>query len=246
MAQKYDVLKMYYEKDYILENGMVIHQPKIKEIMEYGENKFWSLCSLLCSNTTSMKLWLDELGKDWNTVSDYEMFLMYYQELDIDRTNILFGDIDFTEFKMIEIDEMPILIYMNNPEIQITEDIYEDMVGYLRMMFNIHPKVEKTKSKITKDLLLEEERTKERINKMKENENEYSSMLFPLISSAVNKAGFKYKKDEVGEMGFFEFMDSIKRLQIISNAEALNIGMYMGMVDVKQLTKDLNWTRDIY
>ena len=70
------------------------------------------------------------------------MFLMYYEELDIDRTNILFGDIDFTEFKMIEIDEKPILIYMNNPEIQITEDIYEDMVGYLRMMFKAERKLD--------------------------------------------------------------------------------------------------------
>ena len=115
-------------------------------------------------------------------------------------------------------------------------------------MFNIHPKVEKAKGKITKEWMINEERIAlENEKKKRKDEKWMPSALFPLISSALNHPGFKYKKSELKDVHIFEFMDSIKRLQIYENTTALLKGMYSGMIDTKNIKEDqINWAKDIY
>ena len=171
-----------------------------------------------------------------------------------DSTEILFGDFDLTKLKKVkkqisEDEEQTVLVYMPNPIIQIDESIYNCMVGYLRAMFDIHPKVEKARGKATKEAIIFEEEMNLKIAAKKQKENKWKkSTLFPLISAAVNHPGFKYKKNELREVGIVEFMDSVKRLQIYESTTALMTGMYMGMVDLKgmDLKKELNWTRDLH
>jgi hypothetical protein len=251
---KYDILRMYYGEDYWVTNEIVIHQPTLQQIMDYGESEFWVMVSMLCANPTSMRLELWNKGIDWNTLSDFDLFIMLAGGLPKDTTEILFGDFDLTKLKetrrqISEDEEQKILVYMPNPIIQIDESIYNRMVGYLRTMFDIHPKVEKAKGKATKEAIIDEERMNLRIAEKKQKTNKWKkSTLFPLISAAINHPGFKYKKNELREVGIVEFMDSVKRLQIYESTTALMTGMYMGMVDLKgmDLKKELNWTRDLY
>lgn len=58
-------------------------------------------------------------------------------------------------------------------------------------MFNIFPKEERVKGKTLKEWLIEEERIK--YNQHKDDTS--TSALLPLISSCLNHAGFKYKKE---------------------------------------------------
>lgn len=250
---KYDVLKMYFGEDYWVTDKIVIHQPTIQQIIDYGETEFWTVVSMLCANPTSMRLELWRNGIDWNKLSDFDLFIMLSNGLSQRSTGILFGDLDFTKFKEIknqkDDEEISVLIYMPDPTIQIDESLYNRMVGYLRNMFDIHPKVEKAKGKATKEAIIFEEELNLKIAAKKQKENKWKkSTLFPLISAAVNHPGFKYKKNELREIGIVEFMDSVKRLQIYESVTSLMTGMYMGMVDLKgmDLNKELNWTRDIY
>jgi len=72
--------------------------------------------------------------------------------------------------------------------------------------------------------------------------------LIDYIRAALNHPGFKYKSEELKEIGLIEFMDCIKRLHIYESATSLMTGMYMGMIDTKSidLDKELNWARDMY
>ena len=72
--------------------------------------------------------------------------------------------------------------------------------------------------------------------------------MYPLISAMVNHPGFKYKKNELKEVGIVEFMDSVKRLQTYESVRALMSGMYSGMIDTSKLNlkEELNWMRDLY
>ena len=74
-----------------------------------------------------------------------------------------------------------------------------------------------------------------------------SSFLLPLISSMVNHPGFKYKLQELKEVGIVQFMDSVKRLQLYENTTALMSGVYSGMLDSSKmnLSKELNWLKDL-
>lgn len=247
---KYDILKMYFGEDYYVTDKIRIIQPTIGDILEFGESKFWGVVSKLCANPTSLRLMLWDNGIDWNKIEDFELFIMLVQDLEKKDTEVLFGDIDFTKFKLIKnSNEKLVLVYMPDPTIQIDEEVYTRMVGYLRVMFNIHPKVEKAKGKATKEAIIDEERINLRneLNKI-DKETWERSTLFPLISAALNHPGFKYKKSELKEIGIVEFMDSVKRLQVYESVTSFMTGIYMGMVDTKKinLQEELNWMRDLY
>lgn len=247
---KYDILKMYFCEDYWATDEIVIHEPTIGDIIEYGELEFWMLVECFCANTTSRRLELWENGIDWNKLSDFELFIMTVLGIPKEKTELIFGDLDFTKFKPIKnTEDKYVLVYMPNPIIQIDEDIYNRIVGYLRAMFDFHPKVEKAKGKLTKEAIIEEERINlQAALKNDKKESWRKSTLFPLISALLNHPGCKYKRAELKEIGIVEFMDSVKRLQIYENTTALMSGVYSGMLDTSKmdLAKELNWARDIY
>ena len=247
---KYDILRMYFCEDYWASDKIVIHQPTIQNIIDYGEAEFWAIVSTLCANPTSMRLELWNKGVDWNDLTDFDLFVMISGGLSRENTEILFGDLDFTKFKPIKNDEgNTILIYMPDPSIQIDEEVYTRIVGYLRTMFDIHPKTEKAKGKATKEAIIWEDEMNLKTALAKQEKNKWKkSTLFPLISAMVNHPGFKYKKNELRDIGIVEFMDSVKRLQIYENTTSFITGMYMGLIDTKSidLKKELNWTRDLY
>lgn len=252
ILNKYDILKMYFGEDYWVTDNIYIKQPTIGDILEYGEQRFFSMVAYLCANPTSMRLALWNQGINWNKVDDFELFVSLVRGLEQNETEILFGDLDFTQFETIlDENENIVLVYVPDNNIYINKEIGMRIVEYLRILFDIHPKVEKARNKATAEAIIYEEEINLKIRQRKEAQNPTTwekSILFPLISAALNHPGFKYRKAELKEVGIFEFMDSIKRLQIYEGVTSLMTGMYMGMIDTKKIdmNKELNWTRDIY
>lgn len=246
---KYDMLKLYFGDDYEISDKITIHQPTIGEIIEYDEHEFWIMCYTITANPTSMKLTLWEKGIDWTKYDEFQLFIDLITQFPVEKTSILFNDLDFTKFKIINKDDL-VMVYMNDPSIQIDRELYFKIIEYLRLMLNIHPKTIKAKNKITKELIIQEEEDKIELElkKKKNNNFTYKSVLFPLISSALNHPGFKYKKKELKEVGIVEFFDSIQRLNVYEETTSLMTGMYMGMLDLSKinLNKELNWVRDLY
>ena len=262
---EYDELKMYYGYPYWVTDKIQILQPTLGDIIEFGDTKFYSIVSTLCANTTSLRLQLWEMGIDWTKISDYELFIKLIGGFTPKDTFLIFGDLNLSWFKpfMKKDDESIILINIPRDEngkeipvyiedaIIIDEFVYLKIVDYLRHMFDIHPKEERNvKGKTVKQWIIEEEKMKieneKKLNQDKKTKNK--SFLYPLISSMVNHPGFKYKKNELKEVGIVEFMDSVKRLQTYESVTALMSGMYSGMLDTSKLNlkEELNWMRDLY
>lgn len=238
-----DRLKLYFGEPYSIEtptgNSIDIYQPTIGDIVERGEQKSYKTINILVSNPTMFRLQLWEQGIDWNDITEYELFLMLYKSLSIEDTDFLFGDLDFQEFDMYSVkapdeEESHITLYNPTRDIEIDEFTYTNIVEYIRFLFNIYPKVELAKGKQTKKALIWEDKTKYEQSKNKP----YSSVLLPMISACLNHPGFKYKKSELKEVGFVEFMDSVQRLQIYESTTALLKGMYSGFCDTSKIPKE--------
>lgn len=260
---EYDELKMYFGEPYQVTDSIVITQPTIGEILEFGDSKFYSIVSMLCANTTSFRLQLWDMGIDWNEISDFELFCNLIKGFKPEDTSLLFGDLNLSLFELFYDKEIEgnVLIYIPRDENgdvlqdfdfehapRIDEIVYMRIVDYLRHMFDIYPKVEFAKNKATKNAIIDEERMNLQFAQKKSKESLSSkSPLLPLISSMVNHPGFKYKKNELKEVGIVEFMDSVKRLQTYENTVALLRGMYSGMIDASKINKEeFNWTRPLY
>ncbi len=256
----FDELKMYFGEDYWVTDKICIKVPTIGDILEFGDTKFYTILKLFCANTTSLRLKLWKNGIDWNKISDFELFSNFLvKNFTPNDTKLLFGNLDFSKFNYIYDSEKDcnLLVYfpINKTELptQYNEDetividelVYKKIVKYICVMFDLHFKVEFAKNKATKEAMIWEEEMNFETNK--ENKNRQKSFLLPLISSMVNHHGFKYKLNELKEVGIFQFMDSVKRLQTYESVTALMKGMYSGFIDTSKINvqKELNWLKDL-
>jgi len=238
----FDRLQMYFGEPFQLPNGITVLQPTVGDIMKIGEGPFYSNLNVFIGNPTMYRLKLWEAGIDWNKISDFDLFSLLVKTCDINYTRLLFGDIDFCNFERVELEEDVTVLLNQKDKLVLTKEQYELMAKYIRTMFNIFPKVEKAKGKTTKQWMIQEEK-----EKMAKTKNEAPpSYLLPLVSACVNHPGFKYKLQELRDVGIVQFMDSVQRIQIYETAIALNHGAYSGMCDMSKVDKSLlNFMRDI-
>ena len=250
---KISLLQLYFGDPYQVSDKIQVLQPTIGGILEYdkkfGESEFWSMLNVFIGNTTSYRLLLWDMGIDWNEISDFQLFSLLIKTLKVENTEILFGDLDLSSFdaymKQIpskekfddkEESEPKQEMILWNPEldIEINEDIYKNIALYIRTMFNIFPKVEKAKGKTTKKWIIEEDR----MNLANAKKEDTTSTFLPLIESCCCHPGFKYKKNELREVGIYEFMRDVQRLQVYESTTALLKGMYSGFIDTKGIDKE--------
>ena len=236
-----DDLQLYLGDDYKINDNIIIKQPTIRQVAEFGEKDFFSVVHTITAIPSDMKANLDDMGLDWMEVEDFELFMMLAQTLTPDRTSILFGDLDFSKLKPFRNNQNgDIILADKEAGIVVDQMIYLRIVSYLRKAFNITPKVEKAANKMTKKVLIEEDRRKRQLNQDKP----FKSYLLPLISAIKVKQG--YTKDYVLNMGYVEFFDDVARCQVIHNAEHLLSACYAGTIDMKKINKaELNWMKEL-
>ena len=247
---KFDPLKMYFKEDYFVK-GIRIVQPTIGNILNIGESKFYSGLSPFLYNSTSIRVMLWDLPQriDWCKVKDIEVFGMLKSTTDTDNSAIqlLFQNyriepMQLMQFQEKDSDKPQLCLYDSENNFILKESEYMEIAEYIRTLLNIHPKIEKAKGKTTKQWMIDEDRMN-----MAQQEVKNSSTLLPLISACFNHPGFKYKLQELRDVGIYEFMDSVQRLQIYESTHALMSGMYSGFCDTSKISKEqFNFMREIH
>lgn len=250
---EFDKLQMYFGKTYVLdlesaEGSIEINLPTIGDIMEIGEKKFYSTLGIFITNTTSYRLILHDIGLDWNTLSDFELFCMLYTQIDNEVAKLMFGDLDFKKFtlfkKKLPDESETIVLWNQEDNIEINEDVYQHIAQYLRMAFNMYPEEKITDDPVLKDMYILKDQQAIKIAAKSKKKDDNS--ILSLISACVNHPGFKYKPMELRHVNICEFYDSVKRLQVYENTTALLKGSYSGMIDSSKIDKEqFNFMREI-
>jgi hypothetical protein len=241
-----DELKLYMSEDIKIANGIVLKCPKIRDVAEFGESDYFHMAQTICATPSSMMVQLDDMKLNYMKVSDFELFMMLCQSLKPKVTYPLLGDLDLSKFKPHQVGgtEEVILVHEDtksdeNP-IVISPIIHEVLTTYIRKMHSFKKEVKKAGNEITRKQLIRLARQDAEMAKNKPHE----SFLRPVISAVKCRMG--YSMDYIRDMGIFELMDDLSRLNVIVNADAALSGMWSGMVDTKKMDKTvLNWTRNI-
>ena len=241
-----DELKLYLGSDIKIASGITLYQPTIGEIANYNEAEYFSMAQTLCSTPSSMKVALDDMKLDYMKIEDFQLFMMLCSSLSPDQTKPLLGDLDLRKFKPYQRKDSEEVVLANGETdkdgkpIIINQIIYDILTTYIRKMHGFKKQVDRAGNAITRKVLIDEDRKAAQRNKDKP----YKSFLVPLVSSLQGRQG--YTKDYICNMGLYEFMNQINRVQIIVQADAALGGMYSGFVDTKKMDKTvLDWTRDI-
>lgn len=243
----FDKLKMYFGEDFNYK-GIIISMPTIGDILEIGEERFFRAMSPFIYNSTSIRVMLWDNGIDWCKLKDIEVYdIMSKFIQDKETQSLIFKNLSFENFILVSMKEnettedISLALYDKTNDIIIKENDYMMIAEYIREMLNMHPKVEKVKGRTTKSWIIQEDKMN-----AQNQERGSGSTLLPLVSTCVNHPGFKYKLQELKDVGIYQFMDSVKRIQKYENGTAALKGCYSGFVDGSKLDKDvLNYMGDI-
>jgi hypothetical protein len=236
-----DELSLYFGDPYVINDYITITIPKIGDIVKYGERQYYSMVQTITAIPSEMKSQLWDMGIDWTQITDFQLFMMLAPTLSKDKTSILFGDVNLQNLRPFENPQNE-TVYLGDPEtgVIIDELAYGKISSYLCSAHNLTKKVEKAANEFTKKFMIDEDRQKIVHN----SKQPYKSFLRPIISAVKCRMG--YTLDYVKNMGLYEFMDDLSRLQIIVNADALLQGSYSGMIDTKKIPKkEFDWCREI-
>lgn len=293
-----DELKLYRGEDFVISDHIVIHQPTLDEICNYGERDYYSMIYQLTATPQSMKVHLWDMGIDYTTITPFWLFYnILYRLYSQKKTSIIFGDLDFTKFQVkqrkddksvslyqkiyvgdicnskkepiyhfsglieaarfldCDVDELFTSLKKSNSyknyfftnlrleSIVIDEFTYNVIMDYLRQVHIIHKDEKMPANNTTKMILIEDDREEYEKNKNKE----YHSQLKNLISAMINSEGFKYNHTEVWNMKINAFMDSVRRISKIKNADLLLQSGYSGFgVNLKEVSnKQIDWLGEL-
>jgi len=236
-----DELQMYFSRPFRINDYITIYTPTIGQIIDFGEQRYYSMIHTLTCIPSDVKSMLADAGIDYEELSDFNLFILLTRNLTVEDTSLVLGDIDLSKLKLnINEDNNEEYLYDEKSGLIIDRLIYMKIVCYLRKVHNIIPKVEKAKNKTTKRILIQLDR--ERIAKAKK--TPYKSQLKYLISAMMRYPGFPYKSYELEKVGLCEFMDHVMGSQIYVSSTALIKGSYSGMIDTSKINrKEFNWMR---
>ena len=242
-----DDTKIYRGYSVKINDHLTIRQPSVDEIIEYGDNKYYGMIYTLCSVGADLKWQLDDMGKDYTQIEDYELFYsVLARGFDVEKTKILFGDIiDFSKMQLMynkQLEEVVMVqVFEDGSYLQIDRYAYTCIVSVLRQMHKIKRNDEMPGNEATRQVLIEDARDEYEQNKGKKPK----SYLLPLVSTLVVESGFN--QDFVLGLNINAFMDGIGRVSKIKNAELLLQSGYSGFgVDLKKLSKEeTNWMGEL-
>lgn len=240
-----DELKIYRGKNIHITDKISIRQPTLGEICDYGEKEYWFMVHTLASVGADMKFQLYDLGFDYTKIDDYTLFSNFLcKGFSVERTSILFGDLDFSKFQLFKKrDNDDIVMYNSTDDILFDEYTYLVFVEALRKIHMIKRNSQLPANESTKQILIDDDREAYEMSKNKQ----YSSQLKNVISSMINREGFKCNHDNVWDMKINAFLDSVKRIQRIKDADLLLQSGYSGYgLDLTKISnKKLDWLGEL-
>lgn len=219
--------------------NLSIRIPTVGEILE-DEQHYYNLISSLTATPFQYMVQLDDMGIDFTTINDYQLFMMLFPMYVKSDLSILFGELNMSDFNiyMNQNDNSPV-IYSPSNNIVINELIYNDLTNTIRKINLIDKVKSKPGNESARKYLLEKERKKQKRNAKKP----YEPYLEKLVIALVNTNEFPYDYNSCMDLSIYKFNQSFKQIQHKIAFDNTMIGVYAGTVDTSKLSnKDtLTW-----
>lgn len=239
-----DELKMYFKGyEYEVNDGIKMISPTVGDIIDFGEERYFSAVHYLTCIPSDMISTLWDMKIDWETLDDFELFIMLTRTLSAEDLKLVFTNLSLKDME-IKINEQNGEVILKNEETnQIIDKLaYAKITEYLRKIHGLKPKPKKAKNKDTKRVLIEVDRQDKK--KAMQEAEKHGSQLVPLISAMMRYPGFKYKSYELKDCTLYEFMDTVKGASIYISSTSLLQGSYSGFCDTSKIDKkNFDWMR---
>lgn len=218
---------------------LYIRIPTVGEILE-DEQNYYSLISSITSTPFQYMVQLDDMGIDFTSVTDYQLFMMLFPSFAKNGMGILFGDIDLSDITVQKNAEngTPVL-YSPQNGIEINELIYTQMVGHIRKINNLKREARRPGNDEAKKFRIKLERKKQKRNAGKP----YEPYLEKMVVALVNRPEFKYNYEQANSLTIYQFNKSLEQVQRSIAFDNTMSGIYAGAIDSSKIKDSscLSW-----
>ena len=230
-------MHLLYQHELPINDSIHIMIPTVGEILEC-EDDYYSMVSMLTSMPIDMAVALDDLGIDFTTINEWELFLLTFNSLKELDTTLIFGDLDLKPFThAVNPQNGNVLLVDRDKDIRIDRALHGQIADALRRIHHLEKNNKKPANKEAREFMIERARKKMRRNAKKTN-----SHLEDLIVAMVNTEQYHYGFEGTRELSIYQFNESVR--QVIKKNDYNNKmhGIYSGTVSAKDLSQDdLNW-----
>lgn len=232
---------LLFKRSVVVSSEITMRIPTLEEILDFGEQKYFSNVNVFIAKPFTYMGVLDDMGLDYEKVSDFELFLRLAPSVDYEIIPFLFGDtlplIDYCVAINNETKEH-VLVDPNNQEKTFTAIDLRLVADSIRTVHFYKEERHKAGNAAAKEFLIERAKKKAKRAAKKP----YEPFLEPLIISMVNSPEFPYSFETIKNLTIYQFMCSVLQVPRRIHYDNLMHGVYVGMIDAKQLDKDdLNW-----
>lgn len=237
-----DEIRILTGRPFDIGAGITLHQPSIEDIAMFGEDEYLRVISAFTSEPFDVPYYLAKVGIDFEQIQPFELFYMLVSSLSQQSTKLLFGDLDFSKFKIATRDNE--LIMINSDGIVIDSLARERLADNIRRIHCLPKNILKScENKTTHDLLIYQQKKEiQRLQRKKELLGDHSTY-GALISSLACEW---HDYDKILKLSVGQFFDAVIRLGYKQQALNLCSGIYSGKLSYKDINKkDLDWMRPI-
>ncbi len=270
-----DEFKIYCGDSCQITDKIVVSQPTIREIKDFGEKKYFSAVQTLTSVGADLKWQLDDLGIDYTAIEDYDLFIKVLSQMLSSRkelyTKLTSDDVNdetlaerarYSDEELADLLVNPLQLVLNidladyktyvNKETNmvvlydIKEDIVIDSLVYSKIVDAVRL-IHGFKRNNKKPA----NETTKRILIEEARDNYYYDSQKPYKSyfkSLVSSLAARRHcmPSEVLDLKVGMFLDSIKRDAKVLEADLLLQGAYSGFASLKDVSKSrLDWSGDL-
>lgn len=233
---------MLYIREHQITENIKIYVPLLREILDFGENKYYDLISYFTATSYDLMLELEEAGIRYETVSDFSLFLQRFEVLQQEDTSILFPNLNLQDFHQAIDHENGNIVLWNGENIVIDEFIFWQIAQFFRKMTHTKRNYEKMGNEEARRYVLERMRKrKRRLQRLQKNVNSTFSSIEQCIISLVNTAEFPYDYNTVLDLTLIQFNSSLYQVPRKIHCDYMMTGVFMGTIDPRKNNNQLNW-----
>ncbi len=228
---------LLYQSEYPINDSIHIVIPTVGEVLE-NEDKYYDMVSLFTAMPIDMMVQLDDVGIDFTTINEWDLFLLMFNSVKELDTSLIFGDVNLKAFSpAIDQQSGNIVLVDRATGIRIDRAVHGQIASALRKIHHIEKDNRKPANGEAREYMIERAR-----KKMRRAKRTTDSQLESLIIALVNTEQYHYGFEGTRELSIYQFNESVR--QIIKKIDYDNRmhGIYAGTVNAKELSQDdLNW-----
>ena len=230
---------LLYSNELKINDKISIQIPYVRDIINDIDG-YYHLVSLVVATPIDMMVQLDDLGIDFTTISEWELFCMLFNELKNKDHSIIFGTLNLKDYDIALNSETGGVVIKNKFTNDIIDRVtYARMANALRKILNIEKNIKRPGNEEAKNYMLEKERRKLKSAKRKKQER---TQLENQIIALVNSSEFHYDFESVLGLTIYQFNASYTQVINRVNFDKLMIGVYAATVKTENLDQNkLTW-----